>query len=65
MRGNSPPMLSFDGNSLINLFPDGQIEQEAEGIANKNMLGTTVRDLPPVMNSLIYPSICSLTNLDV
>lgn len=23
MRGNSPPMLSFDGNSLINLFPDG------------------------------------------
>jgi len=25
------------------------------------MLGTTVRDFPPVM---IYPSICSLTNLD-
>lgn len=28
------------------------------------MLGVTVRDFPPVMNSMIYPSLCSLTNLD-
>lgn len=61
MKGDSVPMLAMGGNSLNNLFPEAEIEEEA----HKNMLGNTVRDFPPVMNSLIYPSLCSLTNLDV
>lgn len=60
MKGDSVAMLGMGGNSLNNLFPQAEIEEEG----NKNMLGVTVRDFPPVMNSMIYPSLCSLTNLD-
>ena len=59
MKGTCVAMQAMAANSLNNLFP----EPEEEG--TKNMLGTTVRDFPPVMNSMIYPSLCSLTKLDV
>jgi hypothetical protein len=49
-------------SSLHNLFPEPLNLNEEE---NKNMLGNTVREFPLTMQSMIYPSICSLTNLDV
>ena len=33
-------------------------------INNRNMLGNTVRDLGPMMNSIALPSLCSFTNYD-
>lgn len=61
MKGDSVCLLGMAENSMNNLFPEGINEYEN----NKNLLGTTVREFPPVMQSMIYPSICSLTNLDV
>lgn len=45
---------------MNNIFNEG----EEENHKNLNLLGT-VRDFPPVMQSMIYPSICSLANLDM
>jgi hypothetical protein len=58
MKGSC--LIGLTQNSFISLFPEGISEEE-----NKNMLGTTFRELPIIMQSMIYPSICSLTNLDV
>jgi hypothetical protein len=60
MKGDASSYIGFVENSFINMFPEGLNEEE-----NKNMLGTTVREFPLNMQSMIYPSICSLTNLDV
>lgn len=61
MKGDSIELVGAAENSMNNLFN----EAEEENQKNLNLLGTTVRDFLPVMQSLIYPSICSLTNLDM
>lgn len=61
MKGDSIELIGAAENSMNNLFNEG----EEENHKNLNLLGTTVRDFPPVMQSMIYPSICSLANLDM
>lgn len=54
-------LTSCAENSVADFFPLlNPYERE-----NKDMMGTTARDLQALMmNSLIMPSICSLTNLE-